>query len=227
MKRSIKKLVLISAIVGMIGVCFTGCNSSAKQESTESGTSSVSSTQNSQTPSSESEKQETTEPDTSSDSSTQTSQATSSDSEKQEATLYIGKGDTFKEYTLEYEGELKPETLIQGISDLTGWDLTLSDEVTTGKGGMTVSFAKTSALFVGPPETQKEEFFMYDADNLIPTILDSVKKTLQQNFVDSSVGGDPDSLDIYYCMEGDQPLTFENINVTIPMDTPYTTFPEE
>lgn len=62
---------------------------------------------------------------------------------------------------------------------------------------MTVSFAKTSALFVGPPETQKEEFFMYDADTLITTILDSVKKTLQENFVDTSAGGDPESLPIY------------------------------
>ena len=43
--------------------------------------------------------------------------------------------------------------------------------------------------------------------------------------MDTEAGGDPDSLDIYYSMEGDQPLTLENINVTIPMDVPYTEFP--
>ena len=211
MKQLIKKLVLISAMMGAIAVSFVGCDASVQQQSTQSSTSSVSNTQSSNMQTSD----------------TQTSQETSSQTETQEAVLYIGRDNDFKEYSLKYEGELKPETLIQGISNLTGWDLSLSDEVTTGKGGMTVSFAKTSALFVGPPENQKDEFFMYDAESLIPTILDSVKKTLQENFVDTSAGGDPDSLNIYYCMEGDQPLTFDNINVTIPMDAPYTTFPKE
>lgn len=206
MKQLIKNLMLISAMMGTIAISFAGCSASAQQQSTQSSTPSASNTQTSDT---------------------QASQETSSQAETQEALLYIGREGNFKEYSLEYQGELKPETLIQGISDLTGWDLSLSDEVTTGKGGMTVSFAKTSALFVGPPENQKDEFFMYDAESLIPTILDSVKKTLQENFVDTSAGGDPDSLNIYYCMEGDQPLTFDNIDVTIPMDTPYTTFPKE
>ncbi len=206
MKQLIKNLMLISAMMGTIAISFAGCSASAQQPSTQSSTPSASNTQTSDT---------------------QASQETSSQAETQEALLYIGREGNFKEYSLEYQGELKPETLIQGISDLTGWDLSLSDEVTTGKGGMTVSFAKTSALFVGPPENQKDEFFMYDAESLIPTILDSVKKTLQENFVDTNAGGDPDSLNIYYCMEGDQPLTFDNIDVTIPMDTPYTTFPKE
>ena len=112
------------------------------------------------------------------------------------------------------------------MSDLTGWDLSLSKAVTIEKNHITVSFAKTSALFAGPPEPQKEEFFVYDADTLIPTILDSVKKTLQENFVTTCAGGDPDSLHIYYRMEGDQPLTFDNLHITIPMDQPYTSMPK-
>lgn len=211
MKQPIKKFMLISVIMGMIATCLIGCSTVENQSSTESGTSSASNVQTSSTQTND----------------TQSSEETSTQTQQQEAVLYIGREGNFKEYSLKYEGELKPETLIEGISNLTGWDLSLSDAVTTGKGGMTVSFAKDSALFVGPPETQKDEFFMYDADNLIPTILDSVKKTLQENFVDTNAGGDPDSLDIYYCMEGDQPLTFDNLNVTIPMDTPYTTFPNE
>ena len=100
------------------------------------------------------------------------------------------------------------------MSDLTGWDLSLSKAVTIEKNHITVSFAKTSALFAGPPEPQKEEFFVYDADTLIPTILDSVKKTLQENFAATCAGGAPDSLHIYYRMEGDQPLTFDNLHIT-------------
>lgn len=210
MKKSIQKVTCMMAMIGMMAVSLLGCSTVNQQSSTQSDAGSVSDTQNDSAPTS----------------NTQTGKETSSQTQKQKAVLYIGREDSFKEYAYEYEGELKPETLIQGISDTTGWDLSLADEVTTGKGGMTVSFAKTSALFVGPPETQKEEFFMYDADTLITTILDSVKKTLQENFVDTSAGGDPESLPIYYCMEGNQPLTFENLNVTIPMDEPYTSMPK-
>lgn len=221
MKPLIRKFAVISAIMGMISFSLVGCATPSEQQTTESSTSSISNTQTNNTQSGDTQSSNTQNSDS------QSSQETSSQTETQEAILYIGRDNDFKEYALKYEGELKPETLIQGISNLTRWDLSLSDEVTTGKGGMTVSFAKTSALFVGPPENQKDEFFMYDAETLIPTILDSVKETLQENFVDTSAGGDPDSLNIYYCMEGDQPLTFDNINVTIPMDAPYTTFPKE
>ena len=70
---------------------------------------------------------------------------------------------------------------------------------------MTVSFSKECALFTGPPQQQKEEFHMYDAEQLDRTILDSIQKTLQNNTIDSSLG-DPSNLDIYYCMEGDKAL---------------------
>lgn len=137
-----------------------------------------------------------------------------------EATLYIGMdNESYQEYPLSYEGELTPEVLIQGIADLTGWDLTLADEVTTGKGGMTVCFAQDSGLFVGPPDPQKEEFHMFDAETYSRTLLDSIKKTLQMNF--TGEGGDPDALDIYYCSEGDQPLELSNLERSWPLDQPY------
>ena len=50
-----------------------------------------------------------------------------------------------------------------------------------------------------------------------------IQRTLQYNFVDPELG-DPASLDIYYCMEGDLPLTLPGIDVTIPMDQPYQGF---
>lgn len=138
----------------------------------------------------------------------------------QTATLYIGTRDsTFQEYPLSYEGELTPELLIQGIADLTGWDLTLAEPVTDGKGGMSVCLANSSTLFVGPPEPQKDEFHMYSAEQLAQTILDSIQKTLQEGFV--APPGDPDSLDIYFYMEGEQPLTLPNLDLSWPLDQPY------
>ena len=83
----------------------------------------------------------------------------------------------------------------------TGWNLDLAEPVSTGKGGMTVDFANTSALVVGPPDPQKEEFFVYDNVQLTQTILDSIQRTLQHNFIDPELG-DPSNLDVFFCLEG-------------------------
>ena len=136
------------------------------------------------------------------------------------ATLYIGYDGSFQEYPFETTEAITPEALVQGIADLTGWDLTLADAITSGKGGMTVCFSSQCSLFTGPPEQQKEEFHMFDTYQLAATILGSIQRTLQCYAIDPTLG-DPSNLDIYYCMEGNQPLTISEINVTIPLDTPY------
>ena len=139
---------------------------------------------------------------------------------EQTATLYIGtKANGFTEYPMTYEGELTAETLIQGIADLTGWNLTLAEPVTSGKGGMSVCLSNESALFTGPPDPQKEEFFMFGLDDLAETLLDSIQKTLQEGF--TLEGGDPDALDIWYYMEGEQPLELPGLDKYWPIDQPY------
>lgn len=139
---------------------------------------------------------------------------------EQTATLYIGtKATGFGEYPMTYEGELTPELFIQSIADLTGWNLTLAEPVTTGKGGMSVCLSNESSLFVGPPDPQKDEFHVYDALQLAETILDSIQKTLQMGF--TGEGGDPDALDIYYYMEEEQPLELPELGLSWPIDQPY------
>ena len=136
------------------------------------------------------------------------------------ATLYVGtRAAGFQEYELGYDGDLTPGLLIQGIADLTGWDLTLAEEVTSGKGGMSVCLADSSALFQGPPEPQKEEFHVFSAEELAEKILDSIQKTLQKNFVLEP--GDPDSLDIWYYMENGEGLTLPDLGLSWPLDAPY------
>ncbi|MEY8388586.1 hypothetical protein AALC17_15080 [Oscillospiraceae bacterium 38-13] len=123
----------------------------------------------------------------------------------QAAMVYIGtKAGGFAGYPMTCEGELSAEKLIQGIADLTGWDLTLAEPVISGKGGMSVCLSSESALFTGPPDPQREEFHMYDVGQLAETVLDSIQKTLQEGF--TGEGGDPDVLDIWYYMEDEQPL---------------------
>lgn len=138
----------------------------------------------------------------------------------QTAMVYIGtRAEGFAEYPITYEGELTPETLIQGIADLTGWDMSLEESVVSGKGGMSVCFSENSALFVGPPEPQKEEFFMFGADQQAETLLDSVQKTLQEGF--TLEGGDPDLLDIWYSLKDSQPLSLPNLGLSWAIDQPY------
>lgn len=142
------------------------------------------------------------------------------DTSANKAILYIGTRDSgFTEYPMAYEGSLTPEVLIAGIADLTGWDMTLAEEVTTGKGGMSVCFADSSTLFVGPPDPQNEEFFMFSAEQLAQTLLDSTQKTLQMGFTGN--GGNPDALDIYYFMEGEKPLELPDIGKSWTLEQPY------
>ena len=139
---------------------------------------------------------------------------------EQTATLYIGtKAEGFNEYPMTYEGDLTAEKLIQSIADLTGWDLTLAEDVISGKGGMSVCLSSESSLFTSPPDPQREESHMYDVGQLAETILDSIQKTLQEGF--TGEGGDPDALDIWYYMEGDQPLELPILGLSWPIDQPY------
>ena len=84
---------------------------------------------------------------------------------------------------------------------------------------MSVCLADKSALFTGPPDPQREPFFVYDAEQLAEMALDSIQKTLQMGF--TVEGGDPDALDIWYCMEDGQPLEIPTLGISWPIDQPY------
>lgn len=202
-----KKLTILFALT--LCVALAGCNQPAASQGGEP----------SQTPSgsvSTPPVEEPTEPIPPADQSADPAPAEG----EQTATLYIGtKAKGFTEYPMTYEGELTAETLIQGIADLTGWNLTLAEPVISGKGGMSVCLSNESALFTGPPDPQKEEFFMFGLDDLAETLLDSIQKTLQEGF--TLEFGDPDALDIWYYMEGEQPLELPDLDKYWPIDQPY------
>lgn len=146
-------------------------------------------------------------------------------------TLYIGTDDQFQQYQETYQGPLNDlgmvpaESVVAEMAELTGWNLDLAGDITTGKGGITVTFAETCALFSGPPQVQKEEFHVYDSYQLDQTILDSVKKTLQ-NWAVVPGKGDPDSVDIYYCGPDGKDLVLINSGWTILSTQPYEHFPQ-
>ena len=133
------------------------------------------------------------------------------------AVLYTGE--------LDENGQIPPEEVVSAMASLTGWSLDLAEPIFSGKGGITVSFADTSALFVGPPEEQREEFRVYDALQLDQTILDSLKKTLQCWAVDPELG-DPDQVDVWFCGAEGGDLALPGTGVTIPAAQPYEQFPQ-
>lgn len=152
-------------------------------------------------------------------------------SQAQMVTLYIGMDDHFQQYQEEYEGTLNEQGMVpaEGVvaemAQLTGWNLDLAGEITTGKGGITVTFGENCALFSGPPQEQKDEFHVYDSYQLDETILDSVKKTLQ-NWAVVPGQGDPDSVDVYYCGPDGKDLVLINSGWTISSTQPYEQFPQ-
>ena len=138
---------------------------------------------------------------------------------EKEAALYIGMAGVYTSYPYTYEGELTPDQLINAIGDLTGWDLRLDGPVLRDASGITVTFAKDCALFTGPPEQQKEAFFVYDQETLCAMLLDSVCHTLQWNAVNPQLE-DPRELPVYFrTAQGD--LALEGIGFTQPADLPY------
>lgn len=119
--------------------------------------------------------------------STKTKETTSkaagkSSSEKTESMiLYIGLTDQLKEVPCDCEAT--PDALIAALAEETGWDLTLAKPVTHDEGttGLAVAFAGDSAIYTAPPEKQKEDYHVYDAEDYIYTVLSSTAETLKQN----------------------------------------------
>lgn len=203
-----------------------GASSAAVSSAAVSSETAQSSEPATQEPSSAPESSSTQDPSASAGETPETSASTQAksetaaeDAETKMATLYIGMDGQFQEFPVEYSGELTPLFLVAQISELTGWNLDLADEITSGKGGMTVSFAETSSLVSGPPETQNPDFFVYDSHQLVRTILDSVQHTLQYNFVDPSLG-DPSSLDVYFNLDGEA-IVIPDSGETIDPYAPY------
>lgn len=131
----------------------------------------------------------------------ETTEAPETTQAQAEAAIYIGtKNGGFAEVPVVLKDGLSPEALIDAIADETGWDLTLADTVSTGKGGMSVDFSADSSLITGPGMEQKEEYFSYDVTSTVIMILDSIQETLQRNYVMEP--GDPKNLDIYFSLEG-------------------------
>lgn len=103
--------------------------------------------------------------------------AASSAPEAPAGPLLAGRAPNLKPFP--YDLGTDPEEVIEQLAQLTGWDLSLSQPPTAKGEGLAVSFAPESSLFAGPPDPQKDAFHVFDAQDLVYSILDSVSASLQ------------------------------------------------
>lgn len=120
-------------------------------------------------------------------------------------------GDLIQTHELPYEGELTPELLAEGLSELTGLDFEIDSFAETDD-GLSVDWAAESTLLMGLDEReQKDGFFFYDVETLSWFMLDSLSRTLRENLGYES---------IYYTMNGGEDLVLESGGMTLffPVD---------
>ena len=135
--------------------------------------------------------------------------------------LYIGiQGGDFKKVPVEMKPEVVyshnfDEHLLAALEDETGWKLTLANPIEDVEGGKTIEFTDDSAFTVGPPEKQKDEYFVYDNISFTQTMLDSIQKTFDMNLTD---GNPQRSLNLYFSQMG---KNIQVENLTIPKDKPW------
>lgn len=141
---------------------------------------------------------------------------TSNGSGERVALLYAdftqgGSEENVKTYEMPYTGDLTPDMLMNGLTELTG--LTFDADITTDDKGIWVDWDSASSLFAGPGQEQKDEFAFYDNYSLSWFMMDSLWRTLREN-----LGGD-----IYYTEGLGGYLVFEDLQPidTFPNDTPY------
>lgn len=102
-------------------------------------------------------------------------------------TLRIGLPDNLKDVTATVD-EVTPENLLAALAEETGWNLDLAGDVTTrdvsGHTVANIAFADDSGLYTEPPQDQKDDYHVYDREQWIYTLLNSVAETFNANGYD-------------------------------------------
>ena len=128
-------------------------------------------------------------------------------------TIYIGTEDNFSEFKVDIDKDGSPtyqaSQILESIGDILGYRL-IANDITDGKGGMTVDFNASSAPFNTYDSYIGNEQYTVSDDNLAFTIFDSIEKTLQEYF--------GQNLDVWFSLDSGS-ITIDDIN--IPITEPY------
>lgn len=142
------------------------------------------------------------------------SNTTSQSEENQEynTTIYIATEDNFEEFTVNIDesgsATYQASQILEAIGDILGYRL-IANDITDGKGGMTIDFNSNSAPFNTNDSYIGNEQYTTN-DDLAFTIFDSIEKTLQEYF--------GQNLDVWFSLDSGS-ITIND--VTIPITEPY------
>lgn len=101
------------------------------------------------------------------------------DDASQGLTLAIGLPNNLTYVPVSLE-EDSPDALIAALAEETGWDLSLAKPVwSSGDNFAVVAFAEDSGIYGEPPEPQKPEYHVYDIEDWLYTVFNSVAETLE------------------------------------------------
>lgn len=133
-----------------------------------------------------------------------------------DAVLYAAfhEPDDIKTYNTTYDGELSPDMLANGLSELTGLDFSIT-YMEQSDGSILIFWNNDSTLIAGLGDgEQKDDFHFFDVDSLNWFMLDSLYYTLKENLDYSA---------IYYMQEDGQPLSLQDMSPVppIPANQPY------
>ena len=126
--------------------------------------------------------------------------------------IYIGTEDNFEEFNLDIDksgsSTYQASQILEAIGDILGYRL-IANDITDGKGGMTIDFNSNSAPFNTNDSYIGNEQYTTN-DDLAFTIFDSIEKTLQEYF--------GQNLDVWFSLDSGS-ITIND--VTIPITEPY------
>lgn len=132
-----------------------------------------------------------------------------------EVTLYIWNVDSWKTVQYKYRDTLTVQKLLEGLSYVTNWNLSTS-AIKLRDQKCAIWWSGTCSLYTGFPKKQAKEYIVFDRKDLDAAILDSVKKTIEENLGLSYT--------IYYGSADGGDLRLSDQGITIPVDEPYSSF---
>lgn len=154
------------------------------------------------------EQNNTSNNETNSDTNSQTEE-----NQEYNTTIYTGTEDNFEEFNLDIDksgsSTYQASQILEAIGDILGYRL-IANDITDGKGGMTIDFNSNSAPFNTNDSYIGNEQYTTTNDNLAFTIFDSIEKTLQEYF--------GQNLDVWFSLDSGS-ITIND--VTIPITEPY------
>lgn len=153
------------------------------------------------------EQNNTSNNETNSDTNSQTEE-----NQEYNTTIYTGTEDNFEEFNLDIDksgsSTYQASQILEAIGDILGYRL-IANDITDGKGGMTIDFNSNSAPFNTNDSYIGNEQYTTN-DDLAFTIFDSIEKTLQEYF--------GQNLDVWFSLDSGS-ITIND--VTIPITEPY------